>query len=258
MPTRIAVLVNDTTALPDLSVEHGLALWVEHDGHAVLFDAGTSGRVLLDNARGLGVGLEHAEAVCLSHGHYDHTGGLPAALPLLEGASLYAHPAVFTPKLARRRGAWQSIGCALSREEVEAAGLEVSLSAEPQEVVPGAVLLGEVERDPALVPATPHLFLEDEAGRRVDPFPDDQALALETEGGIVVVSGCAHAGIINHCRAAQRRFPARPLRGVLGGFHLVGASRDLLDATLAAFRDLTPQAIHPCHCTGGPATQALL
>lgn len=258
MPTRITVLVNDTAARPDLAIEHGLALWIEHDGHAIVLDVGSSGRVLVGNARRLGVRLEKAEAVCLSHGHYDHTGGLAAVLPALAGATLYAHPAVFTPKYARRTGGWQSIGCRLSREDIEAAGIEVSLSAGPHEVVPGAALLGEVERDAALVPSTPDLLIEDEAGRRIDPFPDDQALALETRAGIVVVSGCAHAGIVNHCRAAEQQFPGKPLRAALGGFHLVGASRALLEATIAAFRGIAPQAIHPCHCTGEPATRALL
>ena len=258
MATRITVVVNDTAASRRLATEHGLSLWIEHGGHGIVFDVGLSGRVLLRNARWLGLRLGEAEALCLSHGHYDHTGGLPAVLPLVAGATLYAHPAVFAPKLARRRRGWQSIGIGPSRQEIEAAGLRVSLSAGPQEVVPGATLLGEVERDPALVPSTPHLFIDDGQGRRIDPFPDDQALALDTGDGLVVVSGCAHAGIVNHCRAAMRFLPGRPLRAVLGGFHLVGASPALMDATLAAFRALAPQAIHPCHCTGQQATDALV
>ena len=258
MATQVTVLVNDSTDRTGLETEHGLALWIEHDGRRILFDTGTSGQVLLRNAAALGVKLDEAEALCLSHGHYDHTGGLGAVLGLLRGATLYAHPALFTPKYARRSSGWQSIGIRLSREDVEAAGLHVSLSAGPQEVVPGATLLGEVERDPGYVPSTPHLFIEDEQGRRVDPFPDDQALALDVGDGLIVVSGCAHAGIINHCRAAQRLHPGGALRAVLGGFHLVGASPVLLEATLDAFRDLAPQAIHPCHCTDQQATDALV
>ena len=258
MATQVTVLVNDIAARPDLETEHGLALWIEHDGRRILFDTGISGRVLLRNAAALGVTLGEAEAVCLSHGHYDHTGGLGAVLDLLRGATLHAHPALFTPKYAKRRSGWQDIGIRLSREDIEAAGLHVSLSAGTQEVVPGATLLGEVERDPRHVPSTPHLYIEDEEGRRVDSFPDDQAFALDVGDGVIVVSGCAHAGIINHCRAAQRLHPGKPLRAVLGGFHLVGASHALLEATLDAFRGLAAQAIHPCHCTGQQATDALL
>ena len=257
MTTRIHVLVDDRTAAPGLATEHGLALWLEHGGHTVLFDTGTSGRVLEANAAALGVRLEQAEALCLSHGHYDHTGGLGAVLERLRGVDLFAHPAVFVPKYARRADGWEEIGMRLSREQLEAAGLRLHLSEGPQEVCPGATLLGEVAREPRLVPASSHLYIEHPSGRQVDPFPDDQAIALIGRDGLIVVSGCAHAGIVNHCRAAQEFTGERRLRAVVGGFHLVGCTQALLDATIEAFRELAPEAIHPCHCTGEPAMAAL-
>ncbi|MFP4058495.1 MAG: MBL fold metallo-hydrolase [Candidatus Brocadiia bacterium] len=256
MPTRLTILVNDRAA-GGLAAEHGLAAWVEHEGHAILFDTASSGRSLEANARALDIPIDEAEAVCLSHGHYDHTGGLPRLAPRLRGARLYAHPAAFRGKAARRRGRWQAIGSPVSPDELRAAGLELRVSAEPQEVVPGAWMSGEVEREARLVPATPHLFAETPAGRQVDPFADDQAMALCTEPGLVVLSGCAHAGIVNHCRAAMRLAGERRLRAVVGGFHLVGAAPGLIEATVEAFRRLEAQALHPCHCTGREATEAL-
>jgi len=210
------------------------------------------------NAATLGVRVADAHAVCLSHGHMDHTGGLRGLLPRLSGAELYAHPAAFVPKFARRTGRWQAIGAGVSQEQLRDAGVRVHLSDDPQEVAPGATLTGQVEREPQYVPSTPHLFAEGADGRRVDAFPDDQALVLESDAGLVVVSGCAHSGIINLCRAAQRITGSARLRAVVGGFHLVGASEALLDATIEGLHELAPQAIHPCHCTGEPATYALV
>lgn len=257
MPTRITTLVNDVAAPGGLAVEHGLALWVEHEGHPVLFDTGASGRVLVGNASRLGVRLDEAEAACLSHGHYDHTGGLAGVLGALRGRTLHAHPAVFTPKYAKRPEGWQPIGMRLSREAIEAAGVRVSVSDAPQQVAPGATLLGAAERDSRFVPSTPHLFADDGTGRTIDPFHDDQSLVLASAGGLIVVSGCAHAGIINHCRAAQRLHPGTSIRAVVGGFHLVGASRGLIERTIQALRELGVKAVHPCHCTGDAATRAL-
>jgi 7,8-dihydropterin-6-yl-methyl-4-(beta-D-ribofuranosyl)aminobenzene 5'-phosphate synthase len=255
--TRITVLVDDRVGSAGLAAEHGLALWIEHDGHRILFDTGASGRVLLANAAALGVSVEDAEAVCLSHGHYDHTGGLAAVLPRLRGARLYAHPAVFEPKAARDGAKWRAIGISLPRSAIEARGVQLRLAEGPQEVAPGVAMTGEVVRDSRFVPQTPHLCIEGPDGPTPDPFRDDQALVVRGAEGLIVVSGCAHAGIVNLCRAAQGLMNEVRLQAVIGGFHLWGASAALIEATIAAFRQLRPGSIQPCHCTGGPAMVAL-
>jgi len=256
--TRLTVLVDDQTGAPGLAAEHGLALWVDHDGRKILLDTGASGRVLLENAAALGIQLEAAEAICLSHGHHDHTGGLGAVVPRLRGVHLYAHPAAFAPKYARSASGWRSIGIGVSREALQAAGIRMNLAEGPQEVLPGATLSGEVERDDRLVPQTPHLYADGASGRQADLFPDDQALVLRGEDGLLVVSGCAHAGIINHCRAASRLMGDARLLAVVGGFHLVGASPRLVQSTIDALHELRVKAIHPGHCTGKAATRALI
>jgi 7,8-dihydropterin-6-yl-methyl-4-(beta-D-ribofuranosyl)aminobenzene 5'-phosphate synthase len=258
MSTRITVLVDDRRESGAVKAEHGLSLWIQHDGHTILFDTATTPRVLQHNAEALGVALEYADAICLSHGHYDHTGGLAGILPELRGADLYAHPDIFTPKWRKRLWLfWKPIGMPLSRTDLEEAGLNLHLDVEPQAVCPGATLTGEVERDARFAPATPHLFAGEPGERQVDLFRDDQALVLHGEEGLIVVSGCAHSGIINLCRAAQSITGEERLRAVVGGFHLVGASSELMEATIEAFRELAPQAIHPCHCTGVPAMKTL-
>ncbi len=257
MATRLTVLIDDRTGAPGLAAEHGLALWIEHDGHKLLCDTGASGTARRKNAATLDIRIEEAEAICLSHGHYDHTGGLGVVIPGLRGTHLRAHPAAFAPKYARRAKRWRSIGIALSREALDAAGIHVHLAEGPQEVSPGATMTGEVERDERFVPHTPRLWADGPSGRQVDPFRDDQALILRSGDSLIVVSGCAHAGIINHCRAASRLMGDARLRAVIGGFHLVGASPKLIERTIEALRELNAEAIHPGHCTGGPAVRAL-
>ena len=264
MATRITVLVDDRKAQPALATEHGLAFWVEHDGHKLLLDTGASGQALLRNAEALGIRIEDAEAIVLSHGHFDHTGGLAAVVPRLGGVDLYAHPDIFVPKYSKSAaGGWHSIGIAFTQAQLEAAGIFCRLSKDPQEVAPGIWLTGEAPRDPRYVPSTPHLYADDPVGRIIDPFHDDQALVLCGPDGFVVVSGCAHSGIVNLCRAAQQIANPRRLvgqghlRAVVGGFHLGSASVEQLQLTIEGLHALGPDFVYPCHCTGEPATRAL-
>jgi len=263
LATKITVLVDNRAERPGLATEHGLSLWIEHGDCKILFDTGASGRALLANAEALGIELADAGAICLSHGHLDHTGGLAAALPRLAGADLYAHPRVFAERFSHSTSGWHSIGMPLSPEEIERAGVLTHLSENPTEVCPGATLLRAVERDESLVPPTPHLYARGPAGRVPDTFPDDQVLVLEVGEGIVVVSGCAHGGIANHCRAAQRHVDpeGKTARGeivaVVGGFHLEGTPRQFVEATIEGLRRLGVRRFFPCHCTGRQGAEAL-
>jgi len=241
LATKITVLVDNRAERSGLATEHGLSLWIEHGDCKILFDTGASGRALLANAEALGIELADADAICLSHGHLDHTGGLAAALPRLAGADLYAHPRVFAERFSHSTSGWHSIGMPLSPEEIERAGVLTHVSENPTEVCPGA---RAVERDESLVPPTPHLYARGPAGRVPDTFPDDQVLVLEVGEGTVVVSGCAHGGIANHCRAAQRHVDpeGKTARGeivaVVGGFHLEGTPRQFVEATIEGLRRL--------------------
>jgi 7,8-dihydropterin-6-yl-methyl-4-(beta-D-ribofuranosyl)aminobenzene 5'-phosphate synthase len=264
MPTRITVLVDDRKALGGMKAEHGLALWVEHEGHKLLFDTGAPGHTLVANAAALSIRLEDAEAICLSHGHIDHTGGLAALAPRMGGVDIYAHPDVFVNKYAKASsGGWHPRGIAMSQGQLEAVGIFARLSKGPQEPFPGVLLTGEVEREARFVPSTPQLYADSAVGRIIDPFHDDQALVLRGRGGLIILSGCAHSGIVNLCRGAQRLTNPHRLigqdhiRAVVGGFHLVGAAPQLIQASIEGLRALDPEAIHPCHCTGEPAHVAL-
>jgi len=214
------VLVENTTLNPDLKPEHGFSLWVDTGEAKVLFDTGASG-VVCKNAEVLGIDLSEADAIVLSHGHWDHTGGLAAVAAVARNATIYAHPAA----------------------QIDPAGRECLLSRKSEVVVPGVRTTGEIARDTDFeaVPGQPM------------PFPDDQAIYFEVDEGVVVVVGCAHAGVVNTLRQVARLAKTDAIHAVIGGMHLGPASNDRLEKTVDAFRKLGIRRLGACHCTGEKA-----
>jgi len=253
---RITVLVENTAGRQGLLGEHGLSFWIERNGKRFLFDTG-QGMVLHGNARQLGIRLKEADAVLLSHGHYDHTGGLSEALPTARRTPVYAHPAAFEPKYARAgRGEARDIGVpSLGAQRVRESA-ELHWVEDATAVCEGLHLTGPVPRATDFED-TGGPFFTDPACTRPDDLPDDQAAFVETAAGTVVVLGCAHAGVINTLRHIRTLTDGRPLHTVIGGMHLHAASRERMNSTVAELRRLNIQRLLPCHCTGFAAMARL-
>jgi 7,8-dihydropterin-6-yl-methyl-4-(beta-D-ribofuranosyl)aminobenzene 5'-phosphate synthase len=255
--TAITVLVENTARGAGLLGEHGLAWWIDTGAHRVLFDTG-QGMALVPNAARLGVDLTQADAIVLSHGHFDHVGGLAAALRAAPRAAVVLHPRAVEPKFT---GADPAAARRLSIPFVETeafrdAGRRVVATRAPAEVAPGIWATGEIPRMNDFEDTGGPFFL-DAALTRPDPLADDQALYLPTPAGTIVLLGCAHAGVINTLAHITRLTGGAPVRALIGGAHLENASARRLEETVSALRAYRPQQMGFCHCTGLAAIQRL-
>jgi 7,8-dihydropterin-6-yl-methyl-4-(beta-D-ribofuranosyl)aminobenzene 5'-phosphate synthase len=245
---------NNSLIGTQFQAEPGLSIFIRVDDREVLFDAGYSDAFMI-NARRKGIDLLHLDWIALSHGHFDHTWGLDhlirhyfeAAIHKVDHARprLVAHPKAF---MSKRKDAVPELGMLLAEEKLSTQ-FDLTLTEKPTWLTDSLVTLGEIER---VLDFEGHPTLGERMeknGPVVDDLPDDTALACVTDTGLVVISGCAHAGICNTVEHAKRVTGVDNVRAVLGGFHLQKAKPERLDPTADYLAALDLEGLWCCHCT---------
>ncbi len=249
-----------------LVAEHGLCLLItvhmNNESHSVLLDAGYNGFSLRHNCRLLDLNLDCVEAVVLSHGHMDHTGGMETVLEdTKKPLKVVAHPDAFAKRYADMPGRGRvSFPTLITREKLKLQGADVVESTTPLSLVDDAVLVtGTVPRVTDFEKGFAGALKESEGALVPDSIEDDQAIVVSLKNrGLVVISGCAHSGIINTLLYARELTGESRVHAVIGGFHLVGPDAEsLVSNTLKQMKVIAPQVIVPMHCTGAASVRRI-
>ena len=259
--------VKDMKAKISILAEHGFSAIVtittDEISRSLLFDFGFSEHGAAYNADALEFNLKTVEAMVLSHGHMDHFGGFEQLVERVgkKGIELVLHPTAFrTPRFIKVTEEIKIGLPALKRKRLENAGISLVESREPRLLLDDCVLfLGEIPRQSEFEKGFPRMYYEEDGQTKWDPIEDDSAIVVNVNRkGLVILSGCAHSGIINTVKYAREVSYVDSVFVVMGGFHLTGADFEpIIEPTTEALKAFNPQYIVPTHCTGRKAVMHL-
>jgi 7,8-dihydropterin-6-yl-methyl-4-(beta-D-ribofuranosyl)aminobenzene 5'-phosphate synthase len=254
-----AMPLKDMEVKNSILAEHGFSSVVTLTGEAsrsMLFDFGFSEGGAAFNADALSLDLSTIEVSALSHGHLDHFGGMHELMKLVnrEGMELVVHPEAFrNPRYLKITEDVKVMFPSFTREKAEMAGFRLVETKEPYPLLDGSVLfLGEIPRITDFERGMPSMFYQKDGVEIPDDIIDDTAIVANVKGrGLVVISGCAHAGIVNTVRYAKELTGIDEVYVIMGGFHLTGTEMaPAIDPTIAGLKELDPDYLVPTHCTG--------
>ncbi|HJO96222.1 MAG TPA: MBL fold metallo-hydrolase [Victivallales bacterium] len=249
MTAKITILCNDKVELFSSYIgEHGFSCFIETDQGNYLFDTG-QGLGIIHNALLLNKNLRDINGIILSHAHYDHTSGLESILRVTGDNKIYAHPDIFDKKYDCKKGKTEYTGIRYSVDYLSNLGAEFILNREFSEIGTGIYLTGEVPRINDFEQSLTTQFVEHANIRTRDNFKDDNSLAIDTDQGLVIILGCAHAGIINILDYFTKKLNKK-IYAVIGGTHLHPADEHRVKKTIECLKTYDIKKIGTSHCTG--------
>jgi 7,8-dihydropterin-6-yl-methyl-4-(beta-D-ribofuranosyl)aminobenzene 5'-phosphate synthase len=245
-----------------IHAEHGFSCYLETgigtEDNRLMFDFGLDPHNAIHNMDLLAIDLDGVGAFCLSHGHYDHWGALLEVLKhyrskIKAGTPLYVGSGAFARRFSVRPSQSKPTDIGrLSEEDIRALNIvHIAEITDPAEVIPGICLTGNIARVTDYETGSPSLLIERENRLERDSFEGEQAAVCHVKNrGLVVLSGCAHRGIVNTVKHAQKITGIDKVHAVIGGFHLINAAPDIIEKTIADLIAIAPDYIIPTHCTG--------
>lgn len=252
---KLTVLIDNNTLIDKYFIaEPGVSYFIEVEGKKILFDVGYSD-AFITNAQKLTIDLLDMDFVVLSHGHLDHTWGLMPLVRvyterMMEGLkvkkpTLVTHPLTF---LSRKIDNLPEIGSLMSEDKLSGY-FHLELSREPVNLTERLIFLGEIERVHDFESKNPIGKILKDGVEEDDFLFDDSALAYKSPNGLIIITGCSHAGICNIVEYAKKVCGDERVVDVIGGFHLLDPSTEQIQKTVEYFKSLHTDSIHACHCT---------
>lgn len=251
MSVRITTLIEDSMGEHlALKNEHGISFFIETESNFILFDTGQSGH-FIENASRLNKDLSKTGHIVLSHGHYDHTGGLRHFINHF-GNSFQLHLTrdLLYEKYAFDGIAYQFIGNDFDLDYLNHKKIRMNFIVEPiVEILPGIFIATEFERSASFETINKRFYYRKDGRYILDVFNDEVAVAVDTDKGLIVILGCSHPGPVNMLSSIEKR-TGKKIYGVLGGTHLVEADEERLQKTIEFLEKIDIKMIGISHCTG--------
>ncbi|MCL4538514.1 MAG: MBL fold metallo-hydrolase [Bacteroidetes bacterium] len=246
----VTVLVDNVAGGGPMLGEWGAAFLINTDKHQILLDTG-GGLTLIGNARSLGVDLTRTEAIVISHGHGDHTGGLSAVLDDSGPVDLFVHPNVFETRYFKGESGAEAYSFPFTRQETIQRVLNLVETEKPTVICEGVMVTGQIPRSNEYEDTGLRGVAYLDSGLTIDdPVLDDQAVFFRAPEGIVIILGCGHAGLVNTMDYVSKLTGEKRIYAVIGGTHLVSASPSRMQKTVEALRKYDVKKIMLSHCTG--------
>ncbi len=236
--------------------EHGFSAYIETTEGCYLFDTGR-GAVVIKNADALGVDLTRLDAIIISHGHYDHTGGLELVLGITGPIDVYGHPAIFDKRWLITKDFKKEVGIPTYRERLEKLGARFHLSAALTRISRDTWLSGEITRQPGSELIDHELYVQRHGQFVLDELPDDQAMYVIDPDGVNIILGCTHSGIENTLKQVTKNANAQNIKLLIGGLHLFKSNQQAISDTIETLRKYKIAKLAVSHCTGLKATALL-